>query len=125
MRVWKWLQFSWGVAPANWGLPRPLGDVRLAGRGQRAGVGVFCAGGGNLRLYQECTTEASGDCAVSAQFTHLRAAKHRIESFMTPLSRSVLGISALLMFATKVGIERRGRREGTAMEAHIDMFLAI
>ena len=40
-------------------------------------------------LYQECTEE-SLSCAVSTKFQHLRAAKHRIETWLTPLSRSML-----------------------------------
>ncbi len=70
-------------------------------------------------LYAECT-QASAECPVAAKFHHLRAAKHRVETFMTPLSRSVLGLTALLAFATKVGIKRRGRREGVAAEVFLN-----
>lgn len=41
------------------------------------------------RLYQSCTDQSS-DAAVSTQFQHLRAAKHRIETHLTPLSRCCL-----------------------------------
>jgi hypothetical protein len=45
---------------------------------------------GDMRtLYTECTS-ASFDAAVSTTFTHMRAAKHRIESYLTPLSRCCL-----------------------------------
>jgi hypothetical protein len=40
-------------------------------------------------LYQECCQE-SITSAVSTKFMHLRAAKHRIETWLTPLSRAVL-----------------------------------
>ena len=40
-------------------------------------------------LYRECTDE-SLTSAVCTKFKHLRAAKHRIESWLTPLSRSIL-----------------------------------
>ena len=40
-------------------------------------------------LYGECT-RVSTDKAVSTCFSHLRAAKHRIESWLTPLSRCCL-----------------------------------
>lgn len=44
---------------------------------------------GDLRqLYQECTNQSAG--AVSTAFGHMRAAKHRIESWLTPLSRCCL-----------------------------------
>jgi len=48
------------------------------------------------KLYQECT-EASGDAAVTTKFQLLRAAKHRIESWLTPLSRAVLDPSGELL----------------------------
>ncbi len=41
------------------------------------------------KLYQECTAESS-DSAVGATFSHMRAAKHRIETWLTPLSRACL-----------------------------------
>ena len=41
------------------------------------------------RLYSECT-EQSSDAAVSTKFQHLRAAKHRIETHLTPMSRCCL-----------------------------------
>ena len=40
-------------------------------------------------LYSECTAE-SQTSAVRTKFSHLRAAKHRIETWLTPLSRSTL-----------------------------------
>jgi len=45
---------------------------------------------GDLRtLYTECCEEAD-DGATSSRFTHMRAAKHRIETWLSPLSRSIL-----------------------------------
>ena len=41
------------------------------------------------RLYAECTGQST-DAAVSTNFGHMRAAKHRIESLLSPLSRAVL-----------------------------------
>ena len=61
-------------------------------------------------IYEACSEACADDCGVGVRFRHLRAAKHRIETYMTPLSRSILDLSALLAFATRVGIERRGKR---------------
>ena len=72
-------------------------------------------------MYEECVQSTIDDSAVSTAFRHLRAAKHRIETYMTPLSRSVLNITALLAFATKLGMVRRGKPEGDAA----DVFLTI
>ena len=70
-------------------------------------------------IYEQCSRECSADCAVTTKFQHLRAAKHRIETYMTPMSRSVLDLSTIIAFATRVGIERRGRREGAAAEVFL------
>ena len=66
------------------------------------------------RIYAECTAE-SECCAVSTQFSHLRAAKHRIETYLTPLSRCCLDPDALLGFAQKVSILRKGTSQGKSM----------
>ena len=50
------------------------------------------------RLYFECT-EKSDDAMVSTSFSHMRAAKHRIESWLTPLSRCCLDPEGHLMSA--------------------------
>ena len=50
------------------------------------------------RLYSECT-EKSDDAMVSTSFSHMRAAKHRIESWLTPLSRCCLDPEGHLMSA--------------------------
>ena len=65
-------------------------------------------------MYGECVAVAADDSAVPTRFQHLRAAKHRIETCMTPLSRSVLNFTGLLACATKLGIRRRGSPEGKA-----------
>jgi hypothetical protein len=45
---------------------------------------------GDLRtLYTECCSDAD-DGATSSNFSHMRAAKHRIETWLSPLSRSIL-----------------------------------
>ena len=45
---------------------------------------------GDMRnLYNECSV-ASTDSAVTTNFSHMRAAKHRIESWLTPVSRCCL-----------------------------------
>ena len=50
------------------------------------------------RLYYECST-MSDDAIVSTSFGHMRAAKHRIESWLTPLSRCCLDPEGHLMIA--------------------------
>ena len=70
-------------------------------------------------MYEECVQSTIDDSAVSTAFRHLRAAKHRIETYMTPLSRSVLNITALLAFATKLGMVRRGKPEGDAADVFL------
>ena len=65
-------------------------------------------------LYEECC-EQSEDAAVKTCFKNMRAAKHRIETFTTPLSRCILDPTALIAFAVKVTVIRRGERQGRAM----------
>ena len=65
-------------------------------------------------LYGECVAAAADDSAVSTRFQHLRAAKHRIETLMSPLSRPALNLTGLLAFATKLGIRRRSSPAGKA-----------
>ena len=40
------------------------------------------------RVYAECTAESTSK-AVGAEFAHLRAAKHRVETYLGPLSRNI------------------------------------
>ena len=47
-------------------------------------------------LYAECCEEAD-DSAVTSKYSHMRAAKHRIETWLSPLSRSILSPSGLIM----------------------------
>ena len=70
-------------------------------------------------MYGECVAAAADDSAVFTGFQHLRAAEHRIERCMTPLSRSALNLTGLLEFATKPGIRRRGSPEGRAAYAFL------
>jgi hypothetical protein len=58
------------------------------------------------------------------RFQHLRAAKHRIETVMTPLSRSVLNLTGLIAVATKLGIRRRGAPEGNAADVFLQTMQA-
>ena len=55
------------------------------------------------KLYSECTSEST-DAAVSTEFTHLRAAKHRIESMFSPLSRSCLDPTGEHMDHKKISV---------------------
>ena len=75
------------------------------------------------RLYQVCCTEAAvgdtADAAVSAVFGNLRSAKHRIESLATPLSRQILNLSGMLLFAVRLSVKRHGEREGRAADTFL------
>ena len=72
------------------------------------------------RLYAECCSSASDESAVTTTFTNMRAAKHRIETFSTPLSRCILNPSGLLSFLMKVAVQRKGRVEGKAAELFLE-----
>ena len=72
-------------------------------------------------LYGECVAVAG---AVATRFQHLRAAKHRIETCVTPLSRSALNLTGLLAFATKLGIRRRGSPARKAADAFLQTLQA-
>ena len=61
------------------------------------------------RLYNECCSVAANDAAVSTVFSHMLAAKHRIEPYCTPLSRCILNPSGLLAFLMKVAVVRKDR----------------
>ena len=63
------------------------------------------------QMYAQCCAEA-GDAAVTTEFATLRAAKHRIETFSTPLSRAMLNPTGLISFAVKLTMLRRGERAG-------------
>ena len=63
------------------------------------------------RIYKECCSSTK-DSAVSTEFAHMRAAKHRIETFLTPLSRMILDMTAYLATAVQISIVRKGDREG-------------
>jgi hypothetical protein len=57
------------------------------------------------QLFETCCEE-SNDAAISTTFSHMRAAKHRIETWLTPLSRSLTNPSGLLGFAQKLHFKR-------------------
>jgi hypothetical protein len=69
-------------------------------------------------LYAKCTKESSCS-ATASNFTHMRAAKHRIETMFTPLSRCTLDPDALLGFAQKISILKRDLVSGKSMIAFL------
>jgi hypothetical protein len=91
-----------------WGCDPVLSDV----------LGIFCHWRDSMGqliqwspevkdVYKQCCAESSDDAAVSTEFGTMRAAKHRIETFSTPLSRAMLNPTALVMLATKLAIMRQ------------------
>ena len=73
------------------------------------------------RMYKQAceACKDAGESCISTVFTHLRAAKHRIESFTTPLSRAVTNFSAYIATAQRIAIVRRGKVEGSAAEVFL------
>ena len=71
------------------------------------------------KLYKECC-ETSPDKAISTAFSHLRAAKHRIETWLKPMSRCLLDPTGLLSFCTQVIIIRKNKTEGKAMKTFLE-----
>ncbi len=69
-------------------------------------------------LFKRCQDECD-DGAVSTKFGNLRAAKHRLESEMTPLSRAVVNLSALMLFAVGLSELKRGEHEGQAADTFL------
>ena len=77
----------------------------------RDSIGQLIQHSGDLaKIYEDCT-KASENLAISSSFKNLRAAKHRIESEITPLSRMVLNPEGFFAFAVKLTIIRKGTRE--------------
>ena len=70
-------------------------------------------------LYERCC-KASQDGATETTFKNLRSAKHRVETYMTPLSRSILDLTGLLSFAVLLARLRKGTREGRAAETFME-----
>lgn len=70
------------------------------------------------RAYGECTQQSSS-AATASKFTHMRAAKHRVETMLSPLSRSVLDPDGLLGFAQRISIEKKGQVPGKAMDTFL------
>ena len=50
------------------------------------------------QIYVECVEEAD-DGAVDSRFKHLRSAKHRIETWLTPVSRSLTQPSGAICYS--------------------------
>ena len=71
-------------------------------------------------LFRQCVDETAGEAAVSTRFKNLRAAAHRFESKVTPLSRGVLSLSAYVLFATKLSVLRKGDKAGKAAAYFLD-----
>ena len=70
------------------------------------------------QLYEECIAKVD-DSAVSSKFKNLRCAKHRIETFTTPMSRSILNLSGLMLFAMTLVEVKKGERAGAAAETFL------
>ena len=64
--------------------------------------------------YLQCVKDSERDLPVSTRFAHLRAAKHRFETGVTVLSRIILGISALMLFAMQLFAKHAGSSQGQA-----------
>ncbi|CAK8989859.1 Uncharacterized protein SCF082_LOCUS2000, partial [Durusdinium trenchii] len=62
-------------------------------------------------IYEQCC-KASTSKAVSTNFSHLRAAKHRYESLTSPLARMTLDWGAVVAFLLRVEVERQGTPAG-------------
>ena len=73
------------------------------------------------RLYAECCAECERTAAVKSRLANLRAAKHRIETFTTPLSRCLLNLDGLLSFCMKTSLLRRGTAQGDG----VDRFMTL
>ncbi len=58
---------------------------------------------------------------ITTAFSNLRAAKHRFESYASPLSRCVIDFDAIIAVATRIRIWRSGNAEAR----NADMFLNI
>lgn len=62
-------------------------------------------------------SQASASKKVASNFSTLRAAKHRFESYAAPLSRFILDLDSLICLATKiVQVRRSGSRERRCCE---------
>ncbi len=70
-------------------------------------------------VYKKCCAKHTLDAAVSTVFGNLRAAKHRIETYVRPLSRCILNITALIAFCNSVSIMRKGTNPGKACAAFL------
>jgi hypothetical protein len=88
-------------------------------------VGLFCQWRDSMgqlvhhsydlkRLYKQCVADCAHTCPLSTMFQNLRSAKHRFETLVTPLSRCVLNLDALILFAVRLSQIRKGKREGKA-----------
>ena len=78
----------------------------------RGSIGQLIQHSHDLALWYADLSAASTDGATSSTFKNMRAAKHRLETETTPMSRCVLDPSATIAFAVKVANLRRDRTEG-------------
>ena len=73
-------------------------------------------------LFKECVAEVpDSDRGTMSNAQNLSAAKHRFESIIRPLSRIILNISAIIMFACKVSHIHHGEASGIACSAWLEM----
>ena len=70
------------------------------------------------KLYKQCCEESTS-AAVSTNFSHLRAAKLRIETWVTPLSRILLDPEAIIGFAEKVMLRKKGTNQAASAAAFL------
>ena len=75
-------------------------------------------------MYAECCQNTLAQAAVTTEFKNMRAAKHRIETYVRPLSRCILHISGLIAFCNKVSIVRKGTRASVACSTFLS-FLTV
>ena len=74
-------------------------------------------------LYRESCQSSTQDAAVTTVFKDMRAAKHRIETYVRPLSRCILNITGLIAFCTKVSIVRKGTQAGVACATTVEVLI--
>eukprot|EP00439_Symbiodinium_sp_Y106_P057391 s6343_g8.t1 len=105
------------AAPIEWGHTFPLADDYLdtlvtslvTGR---SSITQLIQHSFDFKQWYAEATGASKSKAVSTSFKTLRAALHRYESLVTPLSCFVLDLEAILSVAMRIARERSGEQAG-------------
>ena len=72
-------------------------------------------------MYADCCEQNLDEAAVSTIFHNMRAAKHRIETYVRPLSRCLLNLTGLMAFCSKVSYVRKGTAAATACIAFLSV----